>query len=309
MSADLSLLSDEELLDKTGAEVVPITKDVGAEVLGVDLSIKLDKPTFELIHRAWLEYGVLVFRKQEIESNDLVAFSARFGDLDNAPVMENGRAFVDGYPELFVISNVLDNGLRIGSLGARELEWHTDMAYVEEPPIASCLYALEVPDGDGKTGFLNMYKAYSKLPPALKEQIKEKAIKHDSVYTLDGYLREGGGRTLEHVKALGCFDVEKLPGTWHPAVRTHPETGREALYIGRRQNTFVEGLNLQESEELLDMIWKYINRIGKKTYHHEWEVGDLVIWDNRCIMHRRDAFPASARRVMHRTQMQGSRMF
>ena len=177
MSADLSLLSDEELLDKTGAEVVPITKDVGAEVLGVDLSIKLDKPTFELIHRAWLEFGVLVFRKQEIDSNDLVTFSARFGDLDNAPVMENGRAFVDGYPELFVISNVLDNGLRIGSLGARELEWHTDMAYIGEPPMASCLYAVEVPDGEGKTGFLNMYKAYSKLPAALKELIKDKAIK------------------------------------------------------------------------------------------------------------------------------------
>jgi taurine dioxygenase len=309
MSADLSLLSDEELLEKTGTEVVPITKDVGAEVLGVDLSIKLDKPTFELIHRAWLEYGVLVFRKQEIDSNAFIAFSARFGDLDNAPVMENGRAFVDGYPELFVISNVLDNGLRIGSLGARELEWHTDMAYAGEPPMASCLYAVEVPDGEGKTGFLNMYKAYSKLPVALKEHIKDKAIKHDSVYTLDGYLREGGGRTLEHVKALGCFDVEKLPGAWHPAVRTHPETGREALYIGRRQNTFVEGLNLQESEELLNMVWKYVNRIGKKTFHHEWEKGDVVIWDNRCIMHRRDAFPASTRRVMHRTQMQGSRPF
>ncbi len=309
MSADLSLLSDEELLERTGAEVIPITADVGAEVLGVDLSLKLDKPTFELIHRAWLEYGVLVFRKQEIDPDAFVAFSGRFGELDNAPVMENGRAFVDGYPELFVISNVLDNGVRIGSLGARELEWHTDMAYVASPPKASCLYAVEVPEGEGKTGFLNMYKAYLKLPAGLKAQIKDKEIKHDSVYTLDGYLREGGGRTLEHVKALGCFDVEKLPGAWHPAVRTHPETGQEALYIGRRQNTFIRGLNLQESENLLNAVWKYVNRIGKKTYHHEWEEGDVVIWDNRCIMHRRDAFPASARRMMHRTQMRGNRPF
>ena len=309
MSADLSLLSCEELLERTGAEVIPITADVGAEVLGVDLSLKLDKPTFELIHRAWLEYGVLVFRKQEIDPDAFVAFSGRFGELDNAPVMENGRAFVDGYPELFVVSNVSDNGVRIGSLGARELEWHTDMAYVESPPKASCLYAVEVPEGEGKTGFLNMYKAYLKLPAVLKEQIKDKEIKHDSVYTLDGYLREGGGRTLEHVKALGCFDVEKLPGAWHPAVQTHPETGQEALYIGRRQNTFIRGLNLQESENLLNAVWKYVNRIGKKTYHHEWEEGDVVIWDNRCIMHRRDAFPVSARRVMHRTQMQGNRPF
>ena len=307
MSVDLSLLSDEELLEKTGLEVIPLTKDVGAEVLGVDLSTKLDKSSFETIRRAWLEHGVLVIRNQSIDPDAFVAFSSRFGELDNAPVMENGRAFVDGYPELFVISNVVKNGLRIGSLGARELEWHTDMAYVDEPPMASCLYAVEVPEGEGKTGFLNMYTAYAKLPAALKDQIAGKAIKHDSVYTLDGYLREGGGRTLGHVKALGCFDVQKLPGAWHPAVRTHPETGQEALYIGRRQNTCVEGLNLRESEELLDAIWKYINRIGKRTYHHEWQAGDVVIWDNRCIMHRRDAFPAASRRVMHRTQMQGSR--
>ena len=144
MSADLSLLSDEELLEKTGLEVVPLTKDVGAEVLGVDLSSKLDKPTFETIRRAWLEHGVLVIRNQSIDPDAFVAFSTRFGELDNAPVMENGRAFVDGYPELFVISNVVKNGLRIGSLGARELEWHTDMAYVESPPKASCLYAVEI---------------------------------------------------------------------------------------------------------------------------------------------------------------------
>ena len=158
MSADLSLLSDEELLAKTGLEVIPLTKDVGAEVLGVDLSTKLDKSSFETIRRAWLEHGVLVIRNQSIDPDAFVAFSSRFGELDNAPVMENGRAFVDGYPELFVISNVVKNGLRIGSLGARELEWHTDMAYVDEPPMASCLYAVEVPEGEGKAGFLNMYK-------------------------------------------------------------------------------------------------------------------------------------------------------
>ena len=118
MSADLSLLSDEELLAKTGLEVIPLTKDVGAEVLGVDLSTKLDKSSFETIRRAWLEHGVLVIRNQSIDPDAFVAFSSRFGELDNAPVMENGRAFVDGYPELFVISNVVKNGLRVGSLGA-----------------------------------------------------------------------------------------------------------------------------------------------------------------------------------------------
>ena len=108
-------------------------------------------------------------------------------------------------------------------------------AYVDEPPMASCLYAVEVPGGEGKPAFSTCTRPTRNCSAALKDQIAGKAIKHDSVYTLDGYLREGGGRTLEHVKALGCFDVQKLPGAWHPAVRTHPETGQEALHIGRRQ--------------------------------------------------------------------------
>jgi len=306
MAADFSEWTDAELLQKTGLSFTPLSQNIGVEVSGIDLSTRLAKPSFELIRRAWLKHGVLVFRGQKLGPDEIIAFSARFGDLHRAPVMDNGRTFVEEYPELFVISNVMEKGERIGSLGARELAWHTDMSYLPSPPKASCLYAVEVPKGEGRTGFLNMYRAYTRLRSELKAQIKDISIKHDTAYTLDGYLREGCGVTLDRVKAKGTFDVRKLPGPWHPAVLIHPETARKALYLGRRQNTCVQGMWLEESEALLDTIWKYINRIGKRAYHHEWRVGDLVIWDNRSVMIRRDAFPGSSRRILYRTQIKDS---
>ena len=307
MSAELSAVPTEELYERAGIKVVPLSKEIGAEVRGLDLSGRIDRPTFEAIYRAWLDHLVLVFRRQTLDPEALIAFSSRFGELDPAPVMASGRMFVDGYPEVFVVSNVIEKGHRIGSLGACELAWHTDMAYAGEPPKASCSYALEVPKLGGDTGFLNMYAVWEKLPKLLKERLAGRRIKHDAVYTLDGYLREGSGRTLEQAKARGCFDVRKLPGPWHPAVRVHPETGREALYIGRRQNTYIEGLDVEESDAVLDILWKHVCKFGKRTWHHRWKRGDVVVWDNRCTMHRRDAFPRSARRIMHRTQMHGSR--
>jgi taurine dioxygenase len=309
MQTEEMLTPAGEVYERAGIEVRPLSKTVGAEVTGVDLTQKLDKPTFAAIERAWLEHILLLFRGQSLNDDQLVAFSKRFGELDNAPVMENGRMFVEGYPEVFVISNVIEQGVKKGSLGAEELAWHTDMAYAEEPPKASCLYAVEVPADVGDTGYLNMYRTYDRLSADLKARIEGRTIKHESVYTLDGYLREGSGRTLDEMKARGTFDIRKLPGPRHPIVRTHPETGEKALFIGRRQNTCIEGLEMAESDELLDEIWAHVKRLGRRSYHHRWQPGDLLIWDNRCAMHRRDEFPRSARRIMHRTQIQGDRPF
>ena len=151
MGVDLSLLSDEELLEKTGLEVIPLTKDVGAEVLGVDLSTKLDKSSFETIRRAWLEHGVLVIRNQSIDRRSCVQFAVRrIRQCTGHGEWPCLRRWLSG---LFNISNVVKNGLRVGSLGARELEWHTDMAYVDELPMASCLYAVEVPEARVKPAF------------------------------------------------------------------------------------------------------------------------------------------------------------
>ena len=116
------------------------------------------------MYRAWLEHSVLLFRGQTLDDDGLIAFSRRFGELDFAPIQENGRRFVDGHPEIYVVSNVIENGVAIGSLGAGEAVWHTDMSYLEDPPKASMLYAIEIPPAGGNTGFTSMYRAYEGCP-------------------------------------------------------------------------------------------------------------------------------------------------
>lgn len=284
-------------------KITPLTQEIGAEVRGVDLSEALSETVFPTLYQAWLDHQVLLFRDQSLTDPQMIAFSQRFGNLDLAPIPGHGRAFVEGLPEMFVISNVVEDGHNIGSLGDGECLWHTDMAWTPKPAKASCLYALEIPEAQGDTGFLNMYAAYEMLPQDLRARIEGRTIKHDTQYTLDG-LDRSGGPLLTEAKASGAFDVAAIPGVSHPIVRTHPETGRKALYIGRRQNTYVNGLPMAKSEALLDALWAHADERGRRTLHHRWRVGDLMIWDNRCVMHRRDAFSPDVRRVMHRTQIQ-----
>src|SRR6266849_4025485 len=152
------------------ARVIPSGQALGAEIQDVDLKSLGDRD-FAAIHRAWLDHLVILFRGQQLTDDDLIAFSRRFGDLDWAPVQETGRRFVAGHPEIYVVSNVIENGVPIGSLGAGEAVWHTDMSYLEDPPKASMLHALEVPAQGGKTFFSNMYRAYELLPDTLKQRI------------------------------------------------------------------------------------------------------------------------------------------
>jgi taurine dioxygenase len=275
------------LIERTGAAL-------GAEVRGVDLR-HIGDDAFAAIHRAWLTHQVLLFRDQELADADLITFSRRFGDLDHAPVQESGRRFVEGHPELYVVSNVVENGEPIGSLGAGEAVWHTDMSYLADPPKASVLYALEVPERGGDTSFCTMYGAWDALPDDLRRQTRGARIKHDGTYNSGGYLRQG-------VTPTG--DPRTAPGAVHPLVCTHPETGRPLLYLGRRRNAYIEGLTLEESDALLDRLWAAATS-ADLTWTHRWRPGDLVLWDNRCTMHRRDGFDAGARRIMHRTQIKG----
>lgn len=275
-------------------EVVPTGAALGAELKGLDLAAIGDEE-FAAIHRAWLDHLVLLFRGQNLDDDQLIAFSRRFGELDFAPVQETGRRFVEGYPEIYVVSNVIENGVPIGSLGAGEAVWHTDMSYIPQPPKASMLYALEIPPAGGDTGFLNMYRGYDALPEALKTRISGFQIKHDGTYNSGGYVRQG---------VTAVDDPVASPGTVHPLVCTHPESGRRALYLGRRRNAYIAGLPLADSEALLDELWRYATR-DEYTWYNQWRVGDLVLWDNRCTMHRRDPFDAETRRVMHRTQVKG----
>jgi taurine dioxygenase len=265
---------------------------LGAEIRDVDLRT-IDDDGFETIYRAWLDHQVLLVRDQHLTDGDLIAFSRRFGGLDLAPVQENGRRSVEGHPEIYIVSNVVENGVAIGSLGFGEAVWHTDMSYLADPPKASALYALEVPETGGDTMFSTMYGAWDLLPPALQVRIAGLQVKHDGTYNSGGYVREG-------VTPTG--DPRTAPGTLHPLVRVHPETGRRGLYLGRRRNAYIDGLSLAESDALLDEIWAYATDAAL-TWRHAWRAGDLVLWDNRCTMHRRDAFDPAARRVMHRTQI------
>src|SRR5579859_2155884 len=274
--------------------VTPTGAALGAEIGGLDLRTITDAD-FAQVYRAWLDHSVLLIRGQVLTDDDLIAFSRRFGQLDFAPIQENGRRFVDGHPEIYVVSNVIENGVAIGSLGAGEAVWHTDMSYLEDPPKASMLYAIEVPPSGGNTGFTSMYRAYELLPDEMKRRLVGLRVKHDGTYNSGGYVRQGVTPT---------DDPRESPGTYHPIVCTHPETGRKCLYLGRRRNAYLEGLGLAESEALLDEVWRLATR-DELTWYNVWRVGDLVLWDNRCTMHRRDPFDAESRRIMHRTQMKG----
>ncbi|HAA92309.1 MAG TPA: taurine catabolism dioxygenase TauD [Rhodospirillaceae bacterium] len=280
----------------TMIEVVPVSDPIGAELQGVDLG-KVDDQAFDEIHRAWMDHCVLLFRGQTISAKELVAFSKRFGDLDVAPPNENGQVGVDGLPEVLVLSNVKENGKAIGALGNAEAQWHSDMNYIDEPPTGSVLLSVEVPDEGGDTGFCNMYRALDDLPDGLREQIDGLNIKHDNSTNSGGFLREG---------AEPVTDITTCPGAVHPIVRTHPETGRKALYLGRRRSAYIMGLPVEESETLLDELWAHASQ-PKYAWHHQWHAGDVLMWDNRCTMHRRDSFDDSKRRVMHRTQIKGDK--
>jgi taurine dioxygenase len=153
----------------------------GAEIAGVDLRT-VDDAAFAAIHRAWIDHQVLLFRGQTLSDHDLTAFSRRFGGLDHAPIQENGQRIASGMPEIYVVSNVIENGVAIGSLGYGEAVWHTDMSYLPFPPKASMLYALEIPPAGGDTSFIDMYAAFEALPERLKDQARGLRVKHDGTY-------------------------------------------------------------------------------------------------------------------------------
>jgi taurine dioxygenase len=267
---------------------------VGAEVRGVDLA-RADAQEIAQIKQAWYRHDVLVFRGQKLTDDDLLAFSRHFGTLDPPPNQGAGKKSPPGYPDVYVVSNVLDaSGEPIGALGDGEAAWHTDMSYIAWPPDASMLYSLEIPPNGGDTSFCSMRTALKKMPPALVERVRHLDIKHDGTYDSGGYLRKGLQATS---------DPRTSPGTAHPIVIAHPESGERALYLGRRRNAYIMGLSLEDSERLLEEIWSYAE---SAVYRHKWALGDLVLWDNRTTMHRRDAFDAKSRRVMHRTQIKGS---
>jgi len=290
-------------------EVVPFEAGCGAEISGVDLRQPLAAADRDRIRAAWLDNLVLRFRDQRMSDAEHMEFTRQFGELEFNPAVLIEKQYGVGTqtsgrrgeipPEISVISNIIEDGKAIGGLGDGEAFWHTDSSFVDVPPAASLLRSLEVPppSAGGATEFLNMYSAYETLPAGVKTHI-------DGMIAIHAATHNSGGRAHKGFETVA--DVSKVPGARQPLVRTHPETGRKCLFLGRRINAYVVGLPVAESESLLDFLWEHTVQ-EKFTWRQEWRVGDLIWWDNRCAMHRRDAFDPASRRLMHRTQLKGTR--
>ena len=278
--------------------VRPTGEALGADVENIDLAGRVTPEALTAIKRAWADHLVLRLRGQRLSDGDLMRFSRHLGELDWAPIAATSDA-PEGREYVLVISNVVEAGKPIGQLGAYEALWHTDMSYIPEPPMASALYALEAPPSGGDTGFCNMYLAYDTLPAEQKHQVEGRTCRHDASRNSAGELRRG---------FVDMRDPTQTVGAEHPIVRTHPVTGRKALYLGRRRNAYIPGLPLADSEALLDALWAHATK-PEFSWYQQWRQGDLILWDNRCVMHRRDAFDPATRRIMHRTQIKGDRPF
>ena len=268
-----------------------------AEVTGVDLT-KISDLEFLALYEAWLEFGVLKIRDQLLTDGELQQFSNRFGPLEEIPYGKISREEKQKIKNLYVtvISNIEVDGKPIGGLGNKEATWHSDMTYIDSPPPASILMSLEVPEFGGDTHFSDQKAAYNTLPNELVSRIKNLSIKHNSAHTSVGDLRRG----FDPIE-----DPRDAPGAVHPIIRVHDETQDKMLYLGRRELAYVVGLALGESEQLLDEIWRYA-ALSENVWTQQWEIGDVIVWDNRRVLHRRDGFDQSQRRLMKRCQVMSS---
>ena len=271
-------------------------RSFGLEIENIDLSAALEPDTVGAILDALHHRLVIAIRGQNLSDSALIAFSSRLGELDPPGANPYGEPFIREFPQINVISNVIENGRPIGNLGAGEAAWHADMTYVDVPPKAAILHALEIPsNGGGDTFFADMFAAHEALPPDLKRETAGKIAIHDGSRNSAGMLRKGYSEVT---------DVRETRGARHPLVRTDTRTGRKGLFLGRRQNSYVIGMTVEDSEKLLDRLWAHATQ-PQFTIRHRWRLGDVLIWNNLAVLHRRDPFDASARRVMHRTQIKG----
>jgi taurine dioxygenase len=275
---------------RVGALAVrPLSPALGAEILGVDLREELDERAFAQIREAWHRHLVILLRDQELSETDEVRFAERFGP----PAVIHTKEFVRNHPAVMLISNIREDGKPIGALPDGEMQFHSDQCHQERPAMASLLYAIEVPSKGGNTLFANQYKAYETLPEAIKRRI-------DGRKALNAY----DYRTAAMKR--GTQLAEGVPCYAHPVVRTHPATGRKALYVNRLMTVRIEGMPEPESDELLNLLFDHQER-REFVYEHVWRPGDLLMWDNRCVLHARTDFSPDERRLMRRLTILGEK--
>jgi alpha-ketoglutarate-dependent taurine dioxygenase len=269
--------------------VRPLSPALGAAIEGVDLSGPMDEATFERVLDAWHANLVLLFRDQQLSEEDEVAFAQRFGE----PAKIHTKQFVRSHPAVMLISNIREDGKPIGALPDGEMHFHSDQCHQEKPAKASMLYAIEVPRQGGNTLFANAYRAYETLPDDIKRRIDGRRALN--AYDYDTAATKRGTRLADGV-----------PRYSHPVVRTHPATGRKALYVNRLMTVAIEGLPEDESGKLLDTLFAHQEQ-RQFVYEHVWRPGDLVMWDNRCALHARTDFSPDERRLMRRVTILGEK--
>ncbi len=280
-------------------EIRPMAGNVGAEIVGLDLSLPVNAEDFARIHRAHLDYHVVVFRGQRITPQQQIDFSRRFGVLQ---IHVLKQFLLANHPEILIVSNIIENGQSIG-LGDAGKFWHSDLSYKELPSLGSMLYAQELPAEGGDTLFADMHKAYDGLPDALRKAIDGQKASHSYTARYSETKFEGNWRptlTPEQLAQVNAVD--------HPIVRTHPETGRKALFVSEGFTTNIVGLPEDESQQILTELYAHSIR-PENIYRHQWQDGDMVFWDNRSLIHLAAGCPAHLRRKLFRTTIQGDAPF
>jgi taurine dioxygenase len=299
------------LVDRSGQrarfQVVPMAAPLGAEIRGIDLK-RLDDATFKALHETWLNHVLVVFRGQSMAAEDLVHLVRRFGtpvtssNLHQRSLDERaGNRLYNLPPEVTIVSNVREGDQSIGILGDGEVMWHSDFSFKERPTAARMLVAMEVPPQElgGHTYFLSCYAAYDALSTEMRQRISGMTIKQADI--IDTAMKLRPGASLD-------ADIRTVPGPSHPVISTHPETGHNMLFLGRRHGAYVNGCSLEESEALLNQLWAHCTR-PRFWYEHRWSMGDVVVWDNRATLHRRDPFDSKSRRVLFAAQVEGHRPY
>lgn len=289
MSAVLQSAFDIELFDAP----------LGAEILGLDLSRPLSPRQFQRIHKAHLDHHLLVFRDQRITPQQQVDFSRRFGPLQ-IHVLRNFQ--LPSHPEVLIISNIIEDGQPIG-LGDAGHFWHSDLSYKEKPSLGSLLHAQELPDEGGDTLFANMHLAWDTLPAALRHAVQDARAEHSYLTQYDELRRRSPFRP-----ALTQAQIDEVKPVTHPVVRTHPETGRKALFVSEHFTTRIVGIPEDESRALLAELFAH-SVLPAHIYRHRWAPHDLVFWDNRSLMHLAGGTPDHLRRKLYRTTIEGDAPF
>jgi taurine dioxygenase len=268
---------------------------LGAEILGLDLNRPLLQRDFQRLHKAHLDHHLLVFRDQRITPQQQVDFSRRFGPLQ-IHVLRNFQ--LPSNPEVLIISNIIEDGKPIG-LGDAGHFWHSDLSYVETPSLGSMLHAQELPAEGGDTLFANMHLAHDTLPAALRNAVQGERAEHSYLTQYEELRRRSAFRP-----ALTQAQIDEVKPVVHPVVRTHPETGRKALFVSEHFTTRMVGIPEDESRALLAELFAH-SVLPEHVYRHRWVPHDLVFWDNRSLMHLAAGTPAHLRRKLYRTTIEG----